>query len=127
MLWQVKKRCISNSLPFQLGKIEKLGPHNPTPRLLTGLLLALLGPPREREEAAAGPSRTGRLLLYDRLLLYVREQSRPPVPTVKEGGHLLLPSRLVSLTSHRPPQVLWFQILCTPLFILQPFSFRNHA
>jgi hypothetical protein len=68
MLWQVKKRCISNSLPFQLGKIEKLGPHNPTPRLLTGLLLALLGPPREREEAAAGPSRTGR--------------KPPPVPSV---------------------------------------------
>jgi hypothetical protein len=27
MLWQVKKGCISNSLVFQLGKIEKLGPH----------------------------------------------------------------------------------------------------
>jgi hypothetical protein len=68
MLWQVKKIYISNSLPFELDKIKKLGPHNPTPRLLTGLLLALLGPPRVREEAAAGPSRTGR--------------KPPPVPSV---------------------------------------------
>jgi hypothetical protein len=63
-----------------------------------GLLLALLSPTRERE-AAAGPSCTGRKpppvpsmdLFAQRhysstiVYSYVRERSRPPVPTVKDA------------------------------------------